>query len=313
MFQRARDAFTLVELLVVIAIIGILVALLLPAVQAARESARRMTCRNHLKQTGLAILNHESAHKTFPTGGATSFPRIEHYNTDGIPWGPPKTGMGWMYQILPYLEEGDVQSIMDTTELMLVQLPVYYCPSRGSMRTYDGRGLNDYAAATPGYIRNDANEFWQVYPDHTYTIPYDVQWNGVIVRSNWDIQADPPRFATSTPPVKMARITDGTSKTFIVAEKRVAPFHYMGGHWNDDRGWSDGWDSDTIRGTNFDFGPDSSAPEDGAGYEFGAAHSGSMNSLWADGSVRNIGYDIDPDLLNDLADRRDGKVVTDSY
>ena len=76
---RARCGFTLVELLVVIAIIGILVALLLPAIQAAREAARRTECKNQLKQIGLAIQNHASTHRVFPTGGAGTHPNIEDY------------------------------------------------------------------------------------------------------------------------------------------------------------------------------------------------------------------------------------------
>src|SRR5690242_18409839 len=100
---KVRRAFTLVELLVVIAIIGVLVALLLPAIQSAREAARRTQCKNQLKQIALAIHNHVNTFGVFPTGGAKIYPNIEDYVAGGIPLGPIKQGLGWGYQILPYL------------------------------------------------------------------------------------------------------------------------------------------------------------------------------------------------------------------
>src|SRR5262245_8130625 len=98
--SHARRAFTLVELLVVIAIIGILVALLLPAIQAAREAARRSQCKNNLRQIALSCLNHESTHKFFPHGGWS-------FGWMGDPdqgYGPQQPG-GWIYAVAPYLEE----------------------------------------------------------------------------------------------------------------------------------------------------------------------------------------------------------------
>src|SRR5690349_22852048 len=104
-----RKGFTLVELLVVIAIIGVLVALLLPAVQAAREAARRTQCTNHIKQMMLAMHNHESSKKCFPSGGIAPYAAIENYLTDsktnptnpqGSPLGPSQQGLSWAYQIL---------------------------------------------------------------------------------------------------------------------------------------------------------------------------------------------------------------------
>src|SRR5437870_6822317 len=92
---RARAAFTLVELLVVIAIIGILVALLLPAIQAAREAARRTHCMNNVKQIMLSMHNHVSARGVFPGGGIGPWPAIQNYLTspNGPPYGPDKQGL----------------------------------------------------------------------------------------------------------------------------------------------------------------------------------------------------------------------------
>lgn len=152
--RRSTAAFTLVELLVVIAIIGILVALLLPAIQSAREAARRTECKNKLKQMGLGLLNHVDGLGVFPTGGTGPSPLIEDYVDDsGKPFGVKRQGLGWGYQILPYLEEGSVQGLTDQADLQQVTIPLYVCPSRrqGMLveTQYGSVKLTDYAAAQP--------------------------------------------------------------------------------------------------------------------------------------------------------------------
>jgi prepilin-type N-terminal cleavage/methylation domain-containing protein/prepilin-type processing-associated H-X9-DG protein len=140
--QQVRPAFTLVELLVVIAIIGVLVALLLPAVQAARESARRMRCQNNLKQIGVALHNYEQAHKRFPPGiiqqqadpqfaaGATAANTIN--DTESWAWGA---------FLLPYVEQGALyeqagigrgELLQNVVPLANTSIPVYRCPSDGN-------------------------------------------------------------------------------------------------------------------------------------------------------------------------------------
>src|SRR5262245_61968776 len=134
------SGFTLVELLVVIAIIGILVALLLPAIQSAREAARRTQCMNNLKNIGLAVLNHADAHKVFPTGGrsyvpASGIPGLAQNLENGRPLGPDRQGLSWGYQILPYIEEANAQQMTTQQQLQQVVISIYVCPSRRPPRT----------------------------------------------------------------------------------------------------------------------------------------------------------------------------------
>ena len=154
--SKGLAGFTLVELLVVIAIIGILVALLLPAVQAAREAARRTQCKNNLKNVGLAIHNHVDTQKVFPTGGDGVFPDITHFSQNGKPFGPDRQGLGWGYQILPFLEENAVHGLTDTETMQSTFIQLYICPSkRGNIQADAVAGfgisvvLSDYAGAVP--------------------------------------------------------------------------------------------------------------------------------------------------------------------
>lgn len=169
--SAARAAFTLVELLVVIAIIGVLVALLLPAVQAAREAARRTQCRNQLKQIGLAVLNHESTYKIFPTGGTEPNPDIWWYlkdsytvpnpnNRKGPANGAERQGLGWLYQILPFIEETAAKSIVDIDQLAATDMRLYQCPSRrtGLKHPLFGTSLVDYAASCAAPSRSEVGD-----------------------------------------------------------------------------------------------------------------------------------------------------------
>ena len=186
-----RDGFTLVELLVVIAIIGILVALLLPAVQAAREAARRNTCVNNLHQISLATLNFEAAKKQFPAG--RTLPRAWSQHT----------------RLLPYLEEANAFGIVDfeqaiaNNDARLFHLNAFLCPSDTSeglenSPNEDGQsgwGRNNYR----GNAGNDVGLLNGIGPPATHR----EQNNGVFL---------------SNKTVRMAEITDGTSKTALFSE-----------------------------------------------------------------------------------------------
>jgi hypothetical protein len=105
---------------------------------------------------------------------------------------------------------------------------------------------------------------------------------------------------------------DGTSNTLLVGEKWLRPRLYAGGDWHDDRGYSDGWDPDTVRTTGFKLINDSeSSPYGWEGYQFGSAHTGFVMFVLADGAVRQISITIDNGLFNNLGHRADGKTITE--
>lgn len=367
--SKQVKGFTLVELLVVIAIIGILVALLLPAIQAAREAARRTQCKDNLKNIGLAILNHHDSQKVFPTGGVTWGVVIEDYIQglpdasgnipNGKPAGVDKMGLGWGYQILPFLEEDAVHNITASAQMRDVVVPLYICPSRrGVTRVSHNIGgqdltvvLTDYASAQPcTKTRSDNSDppvdvktqyptwtsWTSAYPcsctgDGAGGIPnasqdvgappqYHGVYDGVIVRSRWyplgknsftgELKG---KFVDAPSPVKVSQITDGTSKTILIGEKYIYPALYQTGSSSDDAGWTDGWDPDVMRSTGVpplqDGSTDGMMKEyaDGAWpyweFHFGAAHPGSFNAVFADGSVHSISYDIDLEVFNAIGTR----------
>lgn len=350
-------AFTLVELLVVIAIIGVLVALLLPAVQSAREAARRLQCTNHLKQIGLAILNLEAAQKTFPNGGIEPWPSIERYSASGRPFGPPKQGLSWAFQILPYLEENAVHNLATTAQIGLSPVNMYFCPSRRQPTSHTASRdrnvywLMDYAATTAGPSRQQAEalqaglfntlitvtgtstassiatnrgcataySFWGIrsYGNdfnpvrrNLLGVNYTGFW-GVIVRSSYFVNSQGAVTNLSyTPTVKIRHILDGTSKTLMVTEKRLR-LPYTPDVADDDRGWSDGWDIDTVRLTYCQPTQDSTKFIAGNGTTVtpGSAHAGGINAVFADGSVTAITFEVDLETFNRMAHRADGEVV----
>jgi len=302
-----------VELLVVIAIIGILIALLLPAVQAAREAARRSQCTNNLKQIGLGLHNHHDVRGKFPTGGLVPW---SWYNPRGdllpvsVPPATPNSvqasggiGPGWPYQITPYIEQVQVHDLTNTAQIESTPIKTYFCPSRRAAvacPAQGGRALNDYAGATPADSPGSWDQFWY---GHDPTVPDQAQgpYKGVIVRSGYDRECT------------FAGILDGTSNTLAVGEKMLRTISYFVGDWHDDRGWTDGWDPDIMRYTGFRPYPDqpSSPAPDGndVGYHFGSAHPAGVNGLLADGSVRMISYTIDATIFNNLGDRRDRATI----
>jgi prepilin-type N-terminal cleavage/methylation domain-containing protein/prepilin-type processing-associated H-X9-DG protein len=240
-YRRSRvvAAFTLVELLVVIAIIGVLVALLLPAVQAAREAARNSQCKNSLKQIGLAMLNYESARKEFPAGGW------------GFRWmGDPDAGTGprqpggWIYQVAPYIEQAGVTYIGSGTrgqakydalaQQRAAIVPMFYCPSRRApipmpsiemcfnAGNPEKEARSDYAVnGGPVTVATAGGPA----PNSDFT-----NCAGIFPNCAWDQHDDTiNRFTgivTARLGAKLRQVTDGTSNTIMVGEKYLPQAFY---------------------------------------------------------------------------------------
>ena len=237
--RRGRVAgFTLVELLVVIAIIGVLIALLLPAVQSAREAGRRTQCKNNLKQMALGVQLFHDAHNTLPTGGRRPW--------SWTPWdsgqvgAPGNFGPGWPVQILPFIEQRQLFT-QPWNVIEQVPVPIWFCTSRRfpqQCAAQGNRALMDYASATPGDSPWDPNQYWygNIWSDNgAADCSPPNAYKGIIVRYPMSIG--------------FAQVTDGLSQTLMLGEKWLNPRNYGSGDWHDDRGWTDGWDPDIVRST----------------------------------------------------------------
>src|SRR5262245_33510082 len=293
-----RRGFTLIELLVVIAIIGILIGMLLPAVQKVKEAAAMAKCKNHLKQMGIAVHAFHDARGFMPPGGLN-------------PWGAEGS---WPYQILPFIEQDNLSRMAGTGVAINVDparyrgVPIYVCPSRrdnAASTAQGGRYLMDYASATPADQPNSWDQFW--YGDIWGMGWVGGNYKGIIVRGGQQ-SGSGTWFGAK---VTMTSISDGTSNTLLIAEKQLHPARYTTGDWHDDAGWGDGWDPDVVRYTGFQPNPDSRYDNQGGweGYRFGSAHPTGINGLMGDGSVRHIPYSVNLAVFNALGTRNGGEVI----
>ncbi len=320
---RGRQGFTLVELLVVITIIGVLMALLLPAIQSAREAARNTRCQNHLKQLGLACLNYERVHGGLPP--ASVFPP---YLANSASLGDSDR-IGWVWLILPYLEQSNLAAQYHFDKvwfdpslqtLVATRLSVMECPSdpvAGNIFSgsnpdpASGATVNFQAAATDYFatvsLNSNASQLgWTPRQDEKYT-----SVNGGLYDYLGAMQDDKT--------TNIAQIIDGTSNTMMVAEMAGRPHAYMTGGVLDpnlpDKTYGFGaWahnDKHTVKTFTYD-GQTSPGPcpvncSNQMGiYSF---HPAGANALFADGSVHFIAQTIDLFAFFNLVTRADGDVL----
>lgn len=337
--------FTLVELLVSISIVALLLLLVAPAVQSARESARRLECKNNLKQLALACHSHHDVHGFFPTGGWGWY-----WTGDADRgFGKDQPG-GWIYNTLPYFEQ---YSLYDTASdgypdilsskqrfgamtIIRTPLSVINCPSRraniaypltsnssGALGFYNSgtpkvAGRSDYAANS-GSVYNEwsndklgsgprsyeeartwsAGRFWGVdqAPFDPYLPTQDVMTGISYERSD----------------VCMRQVTDGLTNTYLVGERYIpAADYHTGKHIGDNETWCTGFNNDNYRKTGRLENrqivecvpiPDTATDVVEAWGRFGSAHAGVWNMSFCDGSVREMGYDIDWRIHRDSGNR----------
>jgi len=322
--KRKPSGFTLVELLVVIAIIGLLVALLLPAVQSAREAARRTQCANNLKQMGLALISYHDTFKWFPPGSVWS----NSGGTTGVPNGAMKNDRGSIWiRLLPYIEQSALFSSFDMNTgtdgqqlngsgiwLKGVQVPVYNCPS--DMIRLEGSFPNQRMPASyhtnmgPNAQITDnpscSCPLYSTFKSYSRVGTTDTNPPGPFTRLGWSYQS------------KMSDCIDGLSNTIYIGEARGQ----CSGHI--DLGWSvsNKWGAFTQIPINFDTCHSQSEAQSlglnncnascnwNAEVGFKSLHPGGAQFLFGDGGVRFITQNIDMVTYNYLGDKSDKKAVS---
>lgn len=299
-YQAKRRGFTLIELLVVIAIIAILIALLLPAVQQAREAARRTTCKNNMKQLGLALHNYHDVHRTFPSGwiAVSASPHMAH---DGL------NGAGWGTMILPYLEQAPLYGKFDSkfaiedpvnADFLKEILPSWQCPSDPKPNMWqilheDGSGTVLADLPTANYIASFGTEELDGCEGAAGTAP---------VSSSGQCIGDGMFYHNSK--VAIRNITDGTTNTLMLGERRT----------DVTLGWFSTWPGMVSEGDaafqriqgSADHVPN--APN-GHFDDFSSHHTGGAQFCLGDGSVRFVSENVDHGVYQSLATIQGGEVV----
>ncbi len=340
---RRSPAFTLIELLVVIAIIGVLIGLLLPAVQKVREAAKRAECSNNMRQIGLACMNYETSNKSFPVGDARN---------DGDTALPDNAfAVNWMALILPYIEQGNLAAIYNynadwsnavNNAAISVQIKIYNCPSTPLQPRVDTTTMElpggllgpdpSPAGGVTDYFGINATDARLVVTFPTYFTAAEVAsaqqalathapangafyplFTGVLCRGRLGV-------------TRIADITDGTSNTILCQESAGRPNQYMTGQRlvgivdPGEARWADPNGGMKIKGSNpatghtmpmATYGLNTCSMNCDNINETYSFHIAGCNFAFSDGSVRFIGANTPPGVIGALATRGGGEIISD--
>jgi prepilin-type N-terminal cleavage/methylation domain-containing protein/prepilin-type processing-associated H-X9-DG protein len=282
--KTGRNAFTLIELLVVIAIIGVLIALLLPAVQAAREAARRTQCKNQLCQLILAVHSHEAAAGTYPAG-------VRDPGPSPILSTPPGLHHSWIIELLPYLEQNNAFTAVNrnasvyaaaNAPVRSLGFRVLLCPSERSNLVVPA-----LVTAAPAMVNMDIGVSSYAACHHDVEAPIANNNAGVF-------------FHNSAITPKAVR--DGLSQTIFLGEKAVE----VGGRT--ELGWMSGTRA-TLRNTGNAVSAAAAPPTFVGG--FSSVHPGTVSFAFGDGHVASLSASVNPAILTQLGHRADGKLLSD--
>ncbi|QDT92768.1 DUF1559 domain-containing protein [Gimesia algae] len=289
-----RTGFTLIELLVVIAIIAILIALLLPAVQQAREAARRSTCKNNVKQMGLALHNYHETHRSFPPGWVQPSTSASCQPSVTSPSGC-KPGWGWGTMLLPFIDQANMYNALNVKSTQLVAtpspeskttIPLFRCPSDTGSQLNSDRG---------GHATSN------------YKTIYGSRGTGTSINTSPHNAAGGNGSFWSNSNTRLRDLTDGASNTVLIGETargRVGSITYNGGVWvgyyDNGKTASVVWKTENHSG---------SLINGTLAWAFSSQHTGGAHFLLGDGGVRFLSENIDGTTYENLGKISDGNVI----